>query len=71
MTSSMTSPSHKVGQILKSLYPHQYLSYVVDQKLKISEVLMAILLAYWISGITSGKKMSRPKNGGHLEILKY
>ena len=49
MTSSMTSPGHKVGQILKVIY-------IVDQKLKMSEMLTAIFLVYSTSGITSGKK---------------
>ena len=52
----MTSPGHKIGQILKLIYLRQYLSYSVDQKLKMSEMLMAIFLVYSTSGITSGKK---------------
>ena len=59
MTSLMTSPDHKVGQILKLIYLRQYLSYSVDQKLKMSEMRMAIFLVYSISGITSGKKVCR------------
>ena len=40
----------------------QYLSYSVDQKLKMSEMLMTIFLVYSTSGITSGKKsLSRSK----------
>ena len=46
MTSLMTSPGHKIGQILKLLYFRQYLNYSVDQKLKMSELLMAIFLVY-------------------------
>ena len=38
----MTSPGNKVGQILKLIYLRQYLSYSVDQILKMSEMLMAI-----------------------------
>ena len=56
MTSLMTSPGHKIGQILKLIYLRQYLSYSDDQKLKMSEILMAIFLVYSTSGITSGKK---------------
>ena len=56
MTSLMTSPGHKIGQILKLIYLRQYLSYSVEQKLKMSEMLMAIFLVYSTSGITSGKK---------------
>ena len=56
MTSLMTTPGHKIGQILKLIYNCQYLSYSVDQKLKMSEMLMAIFLVYSTSGITSGEK---------------
>ena len=59
----MTSPGHKVGQILKLIYLRQYLNYSVDQKLKMSEMLMAIFLVY----STSGKKVCRAQNGGHFE----
>ena len=52
----MTSPGHKIGQILKLIYFRQHLSYSVDQKLKMSEMLIAILLVYSAPGITSGKK---------------
>ena len=38
------------------IYLRQYLSYSVDQKLKMSEMLMAIFLVYLTSGLTSGKK---------------
>ena len=54
VTSSMTSPGHKVVQILKLIYLRQSFSYSVDQKLKISEIILAILLA---SSIISGKKL--------------
>ena len=68
MTSLMTSPGHKIGQILKLIYIRQYLNYSVDQKLKMSEMLMAIFLLYSTSGITSGKKsLSRAQKGGHFE----
>ena len=56
MTSLMTSPGHKIGQILKLIYLRQYLSCSVDQMLKMSEMLMAIFLVYSTSGLTSGKK---------------
>ena len=56
MASFMTSPSHQIGQIFKLIYLRQYLNYSVDQKLKMSEMLMAIFLVYSPSGITSGKK---------------
>ena len=72
MTSLMTSQDHKVGQILKLIYLLQYLSYSVDQKLKMSEMMMAIFLVYSTSGITSGKKVCRElKMAAILKILKY
>ena len=68
----MTSPGHKIGQILKLIYLHQYLSYSVDHKLKMSEMLMAIFLLYWNSGRTSGKKkFVGLKMVAILKILKY
>ena len=42
----MMSPVHKMSQMLKLIYLRQYLSYSVDQKLKMSEMLMAIFLVY-------------------------
>ena len=63
----MTSPDHKIGQILKLIYLRQYWSCSIDQKLKMSEMLMAIFLVYSTSGITSGKKVYRAQNGGHFE----
>ena len=72
MTLLMTSPGHKIGQILKLIYLRQYLSYSVNQKLKMSEMLMAIFLVYSTSGITSGKKVCRElKMAAILKILKY
>ena len=63
----MTSPDHKIGQILKLIYLRQYWSYSIDQKLKMSEMLMAFFLVYSTSGITSGEKNCRAQNGGHFE----
>ena len=57
MTSLMTSRDHKVGQIFKLIYLCQYLSYSVDQKLKMSEMIMVVILVYSTSGITSSKKV--------------
>ena len=72
MTSLMTSQDQKVGQILKLIYLRQYLSYNVDQKLKMSDMLMAIFLVYSTSGITSGIKGCRElKMAAILEVLKY
>ena len=67
MTSLMASSGHKIGQILKFIYLRQYLIYSVDQKLKMSELFVAIFLVYSTSGITSGKKICRAQNGGHFE----
>ena len=72
MTSLMMSQDYKVGQILKLIYLHQYLIYSIDQKLKMSEMLMAIFLIYSTSGITSGKKVCHVlKMAAILKILKY
>ena len=72
MTSLMTSPGNKIGQILKLIYLLQYFNYSVDQKLKMSEMLMAIVLVYSTSNITSGKKVSRElKMAAIFQILKY
>ena len=72
MTSLMTSQDYKVGQNLKLIYLRQYLSYSIDQKLKMSEMLMAIFLVYSTSGITSGKKVCRElKMAAILKIFRY
>ena len=72
MTSSMTSPGHKVGQILEVIYLRQYLSKSVDQELKMSEMLTTIFLAYSTSGITSGKKVCcELKKVAMLKFFKY
>ena len=68
----MTSSGRKVSQILKMKYLRQYLSYSIDQQLKISEILMAILLLYSTSGIASGKKVCHElKTATYLKILRY
>ena len=68
----MTSPGHKISQILKLIYLRQYLSYSVGQKFKMLEMLMAIFLIYSTFGITSGKKVCRElKIAAILKILKY
>ena len=59
MTSLMTSQGDKVGQNLKLTYLRQYLSWSVDQKLKMSGMLMAIFLTSSTSGIASGEKVCR------------
>ena len=67
MTSLITSPGHKIGQILKLIFLRKYFNYSVDQKLKMSEMLMAIFLVYSTSGMISGKNVCRAQNGGHFE----
>ena len=67
MTSLMASSGHKVSQILKFIYLRQYLIYSVDQKLKMSELFVAIFLVYSASGNTSGKKVCQAQNGGNFE----
>ena len=72
MTSLMTSPGNKIGQILKLIYFRQYLSYSVDQILKMSEMLMAIFLVYSTSGVASGKKVCRELTmAAILKFFKY
>ena len=71
MTSLMTSQDH-TGQILKLIYLRHNLRYSVDQKLKMSGMLMAIFLVYSTSGITSGTKVCcELKMAAILKILKY
>ena len=72
MTLLMKSPGRKVGQILKFTYLREYLNYSVDQKPKMSEMLMAIFLVYSTSGITSSKKVCLElKMAVILKILRY
>ena len=61
MTLLMASPGHKIGQILKLIYMYlrQYLNYSVDQKLKMSEMLMAIFLVYSPSGIKVCRELKK------------
>ena len=68
MTSLMTSPGNKIGQILKLIYLRQYLSCSVDQILNVRNA------HGYRSGIfnfrykTSGKKnLSGAQSGGHFE----
>ena len=62
----------QIGQILKLIYLRHYLHYSVDQKLKMSDMLMAIFLVYSSSGITSGKKVCRElKMAAILKIFQY
>ena len=73
MTSLMTSPGDKIGQILKLIYPRQYLSYSLDQILKMLEMPMAIVLVYSTSGIKLPVKKvcCELKMAAILKNLKY
>ena len=73
MTSLMTSPGIKIGQILKLIYLRQYFSYSVDQILKMSEMLMAFVWVYSTFGIKLPvKKVCREfKMAAILKNLKY
>ena len=72
MTSLMKSQGHKVGQIFKLIHLRQYLSQSVDQKRKMSEMLMAIFLVYSTSSITSNKKVCCGlKMAAILKIFNY
>ena len=67
----MASSAPKICQKFEMKYLRQYLSYSTEQQLKISEIPMAILLAYTTFGISSGKKsFSRSLDGGRFENLK-
>ena len=46
------------------------MSYSIDQRLKMSQFLMAIFLVYSIPGITSDKNLVATSCGGHLENVK-
>ena len=72
MTSLMTLQEHKVGQIWKLKHLREYFGYSVDQKLKMSDMLMAIFLVYSTSGTTSGKKVCRElKMAAILKMFNY
>ena len=67
LTSLMTSPGHKIGQILKLLFLRQYLSYSVDQILKMLEMLLAIFLVYQLPVPLRVKSLSRAQIGSYFE----
>ena len=46
MTSLMTSPGHKIGQILKLIYLRQYLSESVEYTRKIA-MSISDILSFW------------------------
>ena len=54
MMSRMTSSGLKVGQILKSPYLRQFLSYSVETKTEMQRWLWGIILLWLTSGVTSG-----------------
>ena len=57
IVSVMTSSVSIISQHFELQEFYEYLSGRVDQKPKVSEIPMAILLSYSTSGITSGKKV--------------
>ena len=71
MTLSMTSSGQKLGQTLKLMYLRQYLSYSIDQELKILEIPMTIHRAYSTSGITSSEVCCELKMVAIPKMLKY
>ena len=65
-------PVHRYHELMTTIYLRQYLSYSVDQILKMSDMLMAIVLVYSTSGVTSGKKVcGELKMAAILKIFKY
>ena len=58
MTLLITSSGPKNNPNFELSYLRWYVSYSIDQILKISEMVMVILLAYSTSGITYGEKVS-------------
>ena len=54
MTSLMTSSCLKIGQILKSSYLRQILSYSIETKTEMQRWLWDIILLWLTSGVTSG-----------------
>ena len=55
MTSLMSSPGPQISHNFQLLFPRRYFSQSIDQMLKMSEMVMAILLVYSTLDITSGK----------------
>ena len=61
MTSLMTSSGPQINQNFQLAYLRYYFSKSIDQILNMSEMVMAILLAYSNSCITSGKEVCNNK----------
>ena len=72
ITSLMTSSGLKIGQILKSSYLRQFLSYSIETKTEMQRWLWVIFLLWLTSAITSGKKVScNVKMAAILKMPKY
>ena len=70
-TSLMTSSGLKIGQILKSSYLRQFLSYSIETKTEMQRWLWDIILFWLTSGVTSGLTAKFwHQNGGHFENAK-
>ena len=69
VASSMTSPGHKVSQILKLLHLRQYLA---RRSIKSSKYHKCSWLSCWHIQLLVSlpvKRLSRPQNDGHFEIF--
>ena len=53
----MASYGPKISQTFELQWLCQYLSKIIDQKIKMSQMLMAIFVAYSTSSFTAGKKI--------------
>ena len=58
MASRMTSSGLKIGQILKSPYLRQFLSYSVETKTEMQRWLWGIILLWLTSDVTSGSTLN-------------
>ena len=72
ITSLMTSSCLKIGQILKSSYLRQFLSYSIETKTEMQRWLWDIILLWLTSGVTSGLTLNFDiKMAAILKMPKY
>ena len=72
ITSLMTSSDLKIGQILKSSYLRQFLSYSIETKTEMQRWLWDIILFWLTSGVTSGLTLNFDiKMAAILKMPKY
>ena len=72
ITSLMTSSGLKIGQILKSSYLRQFLSYSIETKTEMQRWLWDIILFWLTSGVTSGLTLNFDiKMAAILKMPKY